>query len=121
MMQAYKFFKANAGGIVGQCAAGALALAKAEEWAQAEEVTIEWMPDDDADEGNLCQCKECVEWRESNGMDVWGCVLTLGDESVSLWGIERPSDEYRRVVEAELAQELQTDFFTALGNHIRSL
>lgn len=117
-------------------AACALSLARAECWAEEEGVRAEWEQDECPD---LSWCEDCaaaVQLRrsdyseracwlrshtEEHFAEQYGCTLTLGGETVSLWGIDRPCPEYRRVVEAELAQELETDFFAALAKHIRSL
>ena len=90
-------------------------LARAEDWREQEEadgtLTIEWLADD-------------LPWDGDGDYvpnEVLGCVITIGDETVSLWGIADPDASYRRVIEAELANEAMTGFFEALGNHVRSL
>ena len=95
---AWRFFKEHAGYCTppGQ-AACALDLARAERVAKDEGCTWEWVPDDqpwDSDD-------------DYEPDEVLGCILRDESGSVlaSLWGIGDPSAEYRRVVEAELAQE----------------
>ena len=89
----------------------AMDLARAEEWAEDEEVEFEWAED------------ECVNSSEFSDEQppyrLWVCLARLEDETVSLGGIDFGRDKdpwmgdtYKRVVEAELAMELQTDFFT---------
>ncbi len=85
-------------------------LAQAEAWAEEQGITYEWMPDDLPWDGDGPAPDEML-----------GCVATHGDETASLWGIGDPSPEYRRVVEAELACELQTVMFRALRQHIDML
>lgn len=85
-------------------------LASAEEWAEEAEVSFEWTHDElpwdgDCDPPNELLC----------------CLATHGDETASLCGIGDPSDQYRRVVQAELALELQTDMFTVLRQHMDNL
>jgi hypothetical protein len=76
----------------------AKSLAKAEQYAQNLGWEYEWQNDNDADLSWLAE-GETVETCE-------GCILR-GEADVleSLWGITDASDNYRRVVEAELALE----------------
>ncbi len=114
LRKAWLFFLENAGYCTppGRVVC-AMNLAKAERWAQEQGVTAKWVYDDEPYEMGDAETEMPSE--------VLGCVLTHGDETVSLWSIGDPSPEYRRVVEAELALELQIDFFQALAVHVRSL
>lgn len=75
----------------------AKSLAKAEQYAQNLGWEYEWRNDNDADLSWLAE-GETIETCE-------GCILrdSSGDILESLWGIADASDNYRRVVEAELA------------------
>lgn len=68
LLPAYKFFKQNAGYIVGQQALGALALAKAEKWAQENDIEFSWQYDDDADYSfvDTWSEKDRKEWTNPN-------------------------------------------------------
>jgi hypothetical protein len=102
IISAWRFFLNHAG----YCtppgrAACALALARAERWAQENDLTFTWECDIDPDLSWMSErerakehvCEGCV------CRDAEGHVLT------SLWGIVDADNEYRRVVEAELASE----------------
>lgn len=97
----------------------AATLAKAEQWAEDEGITFEWSVDPCIDSSDFSD--------EEPPYALWQCLATYENETASLCGIdfgrdkEPWGDPYKRVVEAELASELQTDFFAALGNHVRSL
>jgi hypothetical protein len=99
----FRFFRANAGYIVGESAKGALQLAKAERWAKdVASQRFEWRYDEAASDEDLTLATEgvygCIVWDicpECNGAQILG----------SLWGIIDPSNDYRRVIEAELALE----------------
>lgn len=101
----YDFFKKHAGSIVGRVAEGAKLLADAEEWASARGVTFEWSYDVNADRS----------WEEEAGYDGPGeyefVVATDPDTGLteSLSGIVDADNNYRRVVEAELALELKNE------------
>lgn len=82
---------------------GAVALARAEQWADENGVVFEWAPDWDVvdhaaeydcyDEGGPESCETCTALDEN------------GDVLASLGCIDDATDEYRRVVQAELALE----------------
>lgn len=76
-------------------------LAKAERDASALGYTFEWVIDTDADNSWMS------EESKAENQEAFGCICydANGEQKASLWGIFEPSREYRRVVEAELAQE----------------
>jgi len=99
--RAWRFFHENAGGVVGEAAVTAAALARAEERAREEGLTFSWIPDDDADLSWMS------ERERAQDHEVLICVA-FGPEGRSmacLGGIVDPCNAYRRVVEAELALE----------------
>jgi hypothetical protein len=79
-------------------------LAKAEAEAEDRDWTIDWQNDP---EGLSWVSKEDEQERIEKGVEVLMCTLRDRDGNVlaSLGGIDGPSREYKRVVEAELAQE----------------
>ena len=101
---AWRFFQAHAG----YCtppgrAACALSLAKAEAVAREEGLLFHWEDDSDGmprDGVCSCGCGKPIQTCE-------GCICTDADGNVlaSLWGIWDADGDYRRVVEAELAEE----------------
>lgn len=105
LQEAFRFFHANAGGIVGEHAVCALHLAKAEEWAQLNDLRVDWEPDhiedlswmSDAERAQPHECY-CAVLRDPEGT-----VLAV------LGGIVDPDRKYTRVVEAELASEAWHD------------
>jgi|HubBroStandDraft_4_1064222.scaffolds.fasta_scaffold00070_69 hypothetical protein len=78
----------------------AMALARAEQWAQDEGYTATWEYDDEGARDWYCECGCKPD-------EVLGCTLldSDGEHAASLWSIGDPSRGYRRVVEAELASE----------------
>jgi hypothetical protein len=109
LRRAYEFFKEHAGYVVGERAAGALVLAKAEAEAKSRVWLVEWEPDEDADWSWMDQPGFEDELARSH--EVYAAVLRDedGDILASLGGIFDPSREYRRVVNAELVAEALTD------------
>lgn len=108
--EAYRFFKQNAGYVVGRRAEGALALARAEALAgaQPERIRFRWEADPNADRGpgdwGWPEPEVRRFWRTEH--EVWGCVLEVdGEPRGSLWGIWDPDAGYRREIEAELLLE----------------
>ncbi len=99
LIEAYRFFRENAGNIVGESAVCAMRLARAERAAQERGWTFDWQWDDEP--------YELGDGESDTPTEVLGCVLR--DESGrvlgSLWGIGDPSPAYVRVVQAELASE----------------
>ncbi len=106
--KAYRWFRLHAGYGAATC----LSLARAERWAEDADVSFRWEPD--LEEYLTDIPGDCPK-------EVLGCVATLGDETVSLWGIGDPDDAYARVVQAELASELRVPFFTAIRQHMDML
>lgn len=112
----YLFFKDHAGYCVGQRAVGALALARAEMWAEEHDIEFAWEWDDDgdlSDHSYWCnQAKLDEDYYERGNTcdhDILGCrVVWNGETQASLWSIIDPDSNYRRVVEAELALEAKT-------------
>lgn len=126
-MTAYHFFLSNAGSSYNPQTEtrtqgrirGAQSLARAERWAQSEGLLAVWEFDPDCTEDQFDFPEDKAHVREHGGV---GCILyrpcphhgtdckhaeVLG----SLWGIteslnNRERDNYRRVVEAELAAEV---------------
>lgn len=101
LRRAVNFFREHAGYVVGRKMAGALDLARAERWAASEGVIFEWSADDDADLSWMTE-KERDEPHE-----VLCCMASLDGARASLCGIVDPDRNYQRVIEAELASELQ--------------
>jgi hypothetical protein len=110
----YLFFKDHAGYCVGRKALGALALAKAEIWAEEKEVEYRWDWDDDGDLGDHHYwCSTAIEEnhfhmpeRSRHTHEILWCAAYLDDACIaSLSGIIDPDNTYRRVIEAELALE----------------
>ena len=108
--RAYLFFKENAGYIVGERAKGALRLAKAEQkvrwndddyrfrWENDDDADYSWLPEDDTSDHVV---ESCVLERKCEKCGQWEHVE-------SLWGIFDADDNYRRVIEAELALQATT-------------
>ena len=100
---------------------GARRLAKAEKWAQDEELVFVWENDSDCTEDDFCFEEDKAHVREHGAV---GCILyrpceehwticNHAEHLASLWGIteslnNRDRDNYRRVVEAELALEVMS-------------
>lgn len=118
--QRYIFFRDHAGSIVGECAKGALALARAERWAHDNDIRFDWDHDDwDYKEKLGDHAYWCRD--EARGIThqhtVFFCQCIRDDETThggyevlaSLSGIIDPDRNYRRVVEAQLAQEALDD------------
>lgn len=105
----FNFFLDNAGGWVGHNAESAIALARAERYAEQQGWTFVWEYDDVQE----------YEFRTEQAEQYYGCILkdeygvTLG----SLWGIDTDPcphgggivEGYGRVVQAELASEALHD------------
>lgn len=109
IIEAYRFFHANAGYVVGRRALGAISLARAERIAKARGWSWSWEWDEDHDRGPAdwgASEADVARW-ECSPHECLGCVLKDAEGHVlgSLWGIWDPSASYRRVVESELAGE----------------
>lgn len=119
----FRFFHEHAGYVVGARARGALALARAEQWAEDE--GIEFLTRDD-DERAYCYCDdphckyhEGSEYERDHGWETIGVMAVRpcpehgtdckhAEVLGSLWGIMEPDNTYLRVVRAELALEAQS-------------
>lgn len=105
---AWRFFRANAGGVVGQTALTALHLARAEQHASDKGWTVEWEHDDHTVDRHEDWCAAAAR---GNAKDCRHEILvaSLIDENgtcrANLGGIIDPDHMYRRVIEAELALE----------------
>ena len=122
----YRFFFENDGYISGRKAEGALRSARTERLLeQAVDLgvaTVEWVDDDDYDHGFYDMTDEQV--REKFDSNEWtgpyGCIVTVGDESESLWGIvlgpNGTNDPYARCVATELAGSLRNDLWQAISD-----
>jgi hypothetical protein len=116
LLETFKFFRDNAGYVVGRRAEGAYHLAVAEWKAEKRSWTFEWRPDDDGDlgdheywcanarrrangpkAGRTHSCEHFIEYAVLK--DSGGVVRA------SLGGIIDADHKYQRVVEAELALE----------------
>lgn len=107
LFTAYQFFKEHAAVRRGFCSTVALALAKAEIWARDNDYIFAWDFD------------ECAAEFNAEADEVLGCAMSKrgSHKSVaSLWGIGDPDNDYRRVVEAELALEEMTKHVEASEN-----
>ncbi len=103
VLRLYRRFRGRTGGIVGQDASRSLALARSLTAARAAGCTFGWEDDPERmprDRRCTCGCGAVIDRCES-------CVLYSEDGEVlaSLCGIWDADDEYRRIVEAELAVE----------------
>lgn len=107
LFAAYRFFKAHAGYIVGRSAMGALALAKAERYAELVGYEFAWAYDDDADLGDHASWCSNAKRDRCFGHECLYAVLrdASGEVCASLGSIIDPGNAYRRVIEAELALE----------------
>lgn len=106
LVKAYRFFRANAGYIVGEAARCALELAKAELAADGR-VIFDWSGDE---LGCMCDGDKHTETLYCFARDV------ETGRTASLCGICEPGTVYSRVVEAELASEI----FAGLEAEVRN-
>lgn len=108
----FRFFREHAGYRVGYNAAGALALTRAENWYLNNETEYKW-EDDPEPWGDFFVDAEHNDDYVPHTIE--GCVLQMTETCslgfkhtivlASLWGIADADDNYRRVVEAEMALE----------------
>ncbi len=100
MVEAYRFFREHAGGVVGRSGATALEMARNHRAALARGWSFDWQWDNEPWDAD-CPAPEYI----------LGCVLRdeNGDVLASLWsiGVNDMQDPYLKVVEAELAIEAQ--------------
>ena len=107
MVRAYFFFRQYGGGVVGEDALRSWRLARAEEYADAQEWTFTWEYDPSPD---LSWCDDCAKRSHlrpgHEHPEVFTCLLRdeSGKALASLGSIEGDRN-YRRVVQAELALE----------------
>lgn len=100
----FGFFKAHAGGVVGETAKSALALSRAEDWASAEGVTFAWEPETDVDDSWMTPAER------AQPHEVYVAIARHPDGRIaSLGNIFDPDSNYQRVVNAELALELMNE------------
>jgi hypothetical protein len=126
----YDFFRANAGGIVGQSAMGALRLARVEAVLETALdlgiASVDWDYDPEPyDPGTVTTADEARAKFESNewtgpftcivsvGEDPYDSAASLGSIVVGQSGTRDPSC---RVVAAELASEIEDDLRQAIGD-----
>ena len=111
MRERWRFFLYHAGYAIppGRVVC-AMELAHAEEWAERKQaegcLTIEWVRDDDfnADDWEDWADPHAQRAAERDGAE--GCVVEYhGEHVTSLWAIVGADQDYRRVIEAELALE----------------
>ena len=126
LLKRAQFFKAHAGGIVGEAMKGAVALARAEMLLEAAKeagiAEVKWQQDDDVDTSWMDK-KDMEDYR-SGRVEYLGCVIEVnGEHCGSLWGIGLlggRSDPYARVIEAELALECEDALKAGLRKAQRS-
>lgn len=105
----YRFFREHAGYVVGKAAECALNLARAEQWAVDNGYTFRWEPDDmhDLDQEDLRHITdvECCSMLDEHGR----AVASLGSVTFCIKDPQsfREARAYARVVEAELALDIQ--------------
>ena len=126
MYRRYRFFKENAGYVVGERAKCAYSLARAEELAESAGLTVNWEWDDYDTDLSWCECKgnnaTCIRCgaRKYSGRDctsldghdyhdheaLYAYVKAGGVTLAGLGGIvDAIGTPYQRVVEAELLAE----------------
>jgi len=111
LREAWRFFHDAAGGIVGERAVTAMSLARAEARAAELGISFYWFNDPEPDVSWM-DADQLAEWRAGDvRMEAARAVLDTDDADdygstlASLYGIHGADDEYRRVVNAELALE----------------
>lgn len=110
LVKAYRFFKANAGYIVGQASQFALQMARAEIAARNTDVIYTWGFDDYCDDSFVDTWDNTGKARKQWDAQDHACEYcdlhdADGNLLASLCGIWDASADYRRVVQAELALE----------------
>lgn len=124
LRNAFAFFKAHAGGIVGEAAKGALALARAEAWAQTnaysdvtgtgleyvwefdEFADWSWLEQDFIPQSERDKEHEVTQVALVRVTKCTECGKETRETLASLGGIFDADANYRRVIEAELALEV---------------
>ena len=107
LRKAYDFFRAQGGGVVGQSGVNALALARAEAYADENDWAAEWEDDPepydtDLEDDQPFEVLTCVLKDESGNV-----LASLG--SIGMSGNARQDRDYRRVIEAELALQAMSE------------
>jgi hypothetical protein len=105
--KAYLFFKEHAGYCVGERAKGALRLAKAEAYAAQMGYEVSWEWDDCGDLGDHEIWCSNAKQGKCRGHEIEYAVLkdASGEVRASLGSIIEPSNDCRRVIEADLFLE----------------
>lgn len=107
-LRRFRFFRAHAGGVVGECAVGALRLARAEAllFAQAgDRVRFVWTYDGDHDKGPRdwgWSDAEVARWEHQDHCCEVLSMYVDGEMVDCLGGIWDADGDYRRVLEAEM-------------------
>jgi phage/plasmid-like protein (TIGR03299 family) len=143
LRKAFQFFLKHAGYIVGQRAAGALSLARAEQWATDNDLEYVWSDDPDTDLGDhelWCANARRRQRKYSIPPETrrklvfccehygYQCLLVRpcpdhgtdckhAEVLAALGGILDPDNNYRRIVEAELALDAKQ---ATRSNHVNS-
>jgi len=142
LLRSYRFHREHGGGIVGQSALWALRSARAElllaEAVDADVARVQWLYDEEPYEHGFYSDDEVAAKFDSNEWTgPFGCVIWIGNDlsgfdpdrdrdpaewtqNTSLWGIVvgqwGTNDPYCRVVESELALDLEDDLRQAIGD-----
>ncbi len=108
IVEAFRFFHEQAGGIVGQRAVGAIALARAEVRAKEMGMTV-WFEDEDHPWDGDCEAPPIHVWAACyrGSADAWNSHKGTSRPLASLGGIGLLTwnDPYVRVIKAELFME----------------
>jgi hypothetical protein len=120
LQRRFRWFLPRVGGIVGQTAQTALALARAEQWLNAQDdIHCEWRDDPDGDLGDhayWCALERNGQHRKHSHVIEWARLVRECPEHhdtdcrhaetlASLGSIIDADNAYRRIVAAELALE----------------
>lgn len=109
-LKQFKFFRDNAGYVVGERAQNAIALSRAENTAQERDWYVIWEPDDieydDALGDHAYWCND-ERAKRPHTHEIVTAILKDADYHylTSLGGVIDPTANYERVIEAELAIE----------------
>ncbi len=118
LLKSFKFFKANGGYIEGRRAECALQLARAEREASAEGLRFCWQ-DDSIDDPHY------RDFDDDTRPNTYEIVFVYGPDSedvlASLGAVIDATEDYRRVVEAELAIEALDELAARLASVVLSI